>query len=227
MTCRSVQIRLVAIGALVTIGCAAPLPPAKVASPNTRATARPEAPTDRDPRTIAPSRFGRWATTIGHHHALLLGMRLTEVWLWPEPFAETRPSVLRTRYADALTQPPKWNARAGWFQWDGDRWFINVVGHAALGSELYLSARRCEFHPLAAFALTAVSSAVWEYGYEASGVRPSALDLVYTPVSGVVLGETRYWLTQRAKQLTPGWRTFVTALLDPFGEVERAVGLPC
>lgn len=176
---------------------------------------------------VDPTPLGRWTTTISHHHGLLLGMRLTEVWLWPEPFAETRPSVLGQRYRDAFTQPPKWDSRAAVFQWDGDRWFINVIGHAALGSELYLGARRCNFRPLPALALTALSSAVWEYGYEASGVRPSALDLVYTPLSGVVIGETRYWLVKQARSLSPGWRTFVTVLLDPFGEAERALGFPC
>jgi hypothetical protein len=174
-----------------------------------------------------PTALGRWTATLGHHHGLMLGMRLTEVWLWPEPFAEMRPTILRQRYHDAFTQAPKWDGRAPWFQWDGDRWFINVVGHAALGSELYLKARRCKFQPLAAMALTAASSAVWEYGYEASGVRPSALDLVYTPVSGVVIGETRYWLIQQARTLTPGWRRFVTVVLDPFGEAERGLGFPC
>lgn len=174
-----------------------------------------------------PTPFARYATTIGNHHALMLGMRLTEVWLWPEPFAETRPSILRERYRDAFTNPPKWDSRAPWFQWDGDRWFINVIGHAAFGSELYLRARRCDFHPLGAFALTVASSTVWEYGYEASGVRPSAFDLIYTPVSGFVIGEARHWLVRRAQHLDSGWRTLVTVLLDPFGEAERAIGLPC
>lgn len=157
----------------------------------------------------------------------MLGMRLTEVWLWPEPFAETRPSIVRERYRDAFTKPPKWDGSTSWFQWDGDRWFINVIGHAAFGSELYLRARRCDFQPLGALALTAASSIVWEYGYEASGVQPSALDLLYTPLSGLLLGETRYWLVKRAQHLDSGWRTLVTVLLDPFGEAERAIGFPC
>lgn len=157
----------------------------------------------------------------------MLGMRLTEVWLWPEPFAETRPRVLRDRYQTAFSTPPKWDSRAPWFQWDGDRWFINVIGHAGLGSEFYLRARRCEFTPLGALALAAASSVVWEYGYEGSGVRPSALDLAYTPLSGMLVGETRYWLIQQARSLDPEWRRFVTVVLDPFGEAERVFGFPC
>jgi hypothetical protein len=158
----------------------------------------------------------------------MLGMRLTEVWLWPEPFADADISHVAGRYRDALTQPPKWRSDARVFEWDGDRWWINVVGHSLLGSELYFAARRCEFSPGAALASAAVASAVWEYGYEASGVRPSALDLVYTPLSGLVLGEVRHWLYHRADLLSHGpVKTFVQALMDPLGVLERGLGSPC
>src|SRR5688572_11299616 len=145
---------------MLCVGCASTQhttsPPVPVVPPPNRA-AEPIGSTP----AAEPTALGRWGTTISHHHGLMLGMRLTEVWLWPEPFAETRPRILRRRYAEAFGNPPKWDSRAPTFQWDGDRWFINVIGHAGFGSELYLGARRCNFQPLEALALTAVSSAVW------------------------------------------------------------------
>lgn len=170
----------------------------------------------------------RWSVVATHHHAVMLGMRLTEVWLWPEPFADTNASRIARRHRDAFARAPKWRSDASWFEWDGDRWWINVVGHSLFGSELYIAARRCEFSPIAAFASAAVGSAVWEYGYEASGVRPSALDLVYTPLSGVVLGELRHWVYHRADNLSAGpVRGLIQLLMDPLGSIERGLGSPC
>lgn len=175
-----------------------------------------------------PVEWQQWLMPTVHHHGVMLGMRLTEVWLWPEPFADTRPTQVAVRYHAAFTQPPKWNSRADWFEWDGDRWWINAVGHSLFGSELYLSARRCQFGPVPAAVLAALSSAVWEYGYEANGVRPSALDLVYTPVSGLVLGEVRHWVYRRAAQLPDGaLKMLLRGLMDPLGEGERLLGAPC
>lgn len=176
----------------------------------------------------APSPVMRWTATVSHHHGVMLGMRLTELWLWPVPFAEVSPKQVAARYGEAYGGLPKWQGDARWFEWDGDRWWINVVGHSLFGSELYLAARRCRFEPVAALALTAAASTVWEYGYEASGVRPSALDLVYTPLSGLVLGEARFWVYQRAQALPPGAiRAVVQTLMDPLGEAERGLGFPC
>lgn len=170
----------------------------------------------------------QWTVPVVHHQAVMLGMRLTEVWLWPEPFAETRSLPVALRYRNAVSDPPKWTTDADWFEWDGDRWWINAVGHSLFGSELYLAARRCEFGVLPSFALAAVGSAAWEYGYEANGVRPSALDLVYTPVSGLVLGEFRHWAYRGAERLPDGpLRVLVRGLMDPFGVAERAFGAPC
>jgi len=155
-------------------------------------------------------------------------MRLTEAVLWPDPFADTRPRVWFDHYEEAFTRPPLFDRHEPAFEWDGDDWTINVVGHGLLGSELYYRPRRCGASPWAALAFTAGASAVWEYGFEANGVRPSALDLVYTPVAGWVLGEAR-WLGWHGAGAI-GDRTLrgvVRAVLDPFGELERAIGAPC
>jgi hypothetical protein len=238
---------------LLVIGCGAPtvssMPPATGAEREVRARHSTSALGRREPLKRAeivdtadpaqPSSWARgiqsadsdavrWAIVATHHHGVMLGMRLTEVWLWPEPFAETDVSRVTARYRDAVTQPPKWRSEASWFEWDGDRWWINVVGHSLFGSELYLAARRCGFNPAIAVASAAVGSAVWEYGYEASGVRPSALDLVYTPLSGLALGELRHWLYHEVDGLSGGpVKTLVHVLMDPLGTLERGLGSPC
>ncbi len=177
---------------------------------------------------VLPTGWQQWLVPTVHHHGVMMGMRLTEIWLWPEPFADTQPTPVAVRYHAAFTRPPKWYTGADWFEWDGDRWWINALGHSLFGSELYLAARRCQFGPLPALAFTAVSSAVWEYGYEASGVRPSALDLVYTPLSGLVLGEVRHWVYREAGHLPDGvFKVLFQGLMDPLGEGERLLGAPC
>lgn len=81
---------------------------------------------------------------------------------------------------------------------------------------------------LEALAFAASASAVWEYVFEANGVRPSALDLVYTPLSGWVLGEARFWGWQAAGGIgNPTLRGVLRVVLDPFGELSRAMGTPC
>lgn len=163
-----------------------------------------------------------------HAGLLMTGMRVAEIWIWPEPFADFRLKSLGRSYERAYTLPPKWDGSRAWFEWDGDPWYVNAVGHALFGSEVYLRARLCRWTPLEAVLLSGAASTVWEYGIEASAVRPSALDLWYTPLSGALFGELRYWgwssvSTVRSRPL----RAVLRAVFDPFGELERAVGLPC
>ncbi len=153
-------------------------------------------------------------------------MRVSEAVIWPEPFARTEPDFWWERYGDAFTLPPKFDPDRPAFEWDGDRWSINVLGHGLLGSELYLRARQCHFGWAGSLAFAAGSSAVWEYVFEANGVRPSAQDLVYTPLAGWALGEARY-RALRALQGKTGAASVLRVVLDPFGEAERALGAVC
>lgn len=169
-----------------------------------------------------------WSVPILHTTALFTVMRTTEAFLWPDPFAETRPRVWLENYERAFTQPPVFDTSESAFEWDHDRYTINVFGHGLLGSELYYRPRRCGATMLEALAFAASASAVWEYVFEANGVRPSALDLVYTPLSGWVLGEARFWGWQAAGGIgNPTLRGVLRVVLDPFGELSRAVGTPC
>lgn len=161
-----------------------------------------------------------------HGFALMTVMRATETVLWPDPFARTR--WFGARYEEAFTMPPVFDARQPFMRWDGDPLFINVVGHGLFGSELYLRARQCRLGWGGALAFAAATSAVWEYAFEANGVRPSAQDLVYTPLMGLALGEARYLLHRAAARIaSPPARVVVRAVLDPLGELERAAVAPC
>lgn len=171
-----------------------------------------------------------WSVPVLHSTTLMLAMRSTEAVIWPEPFAFTgaQISAWPMRYERAFTEPPKLDLDRPWFEWDGDPWPINVVGHALFGSELFLRMRTCRHRVPLALAFTAGASALWEYGFEANGVQPSGLDLVWTPVAGLLLGELRYagWLLA-GEASSPGLRRGLRVLLDPLGELERALGTPC
>ena len=163
---------------------------------------------------------------IVHGLALMTAMRITESFLYPDPFSRTQ--YFAAHYEEAFTKPPLFDSSQRAFEWDRDPWTINVLGHGLFGSELYLRARTCHLRWYGALAFAAASSALWEYGFEGNGVRPSALDLVYTPLAGMALGEGRYLLWRSADGVTsPGLRTFLRAAVDPFGEAERAFGAGC
>ena len=163
-----------------------------------------------------------------HALGLMTGMRTVEAVIWPEPFADLRPSFMAERYADAYTHAPRWDSSRSAFEWDGDPWYVNAIGHGLFGSELYLRARLCRKSVVEALVFTTLASAVWEYGFEANGVRPSALDLGYTPLSGLAFGELRFagWsLSSTVSDRT--WRTFLQSVFDPFGELGRSLGTRC
>lgn len=169
-----------------------------------------------------------WSVPVVHTSGLFLGMRATEAYLWPDPFASTEPVVWLRHYREAFTRPPLFDLDRRAFEWDGDHWTLNVVGHGLLGSELFYRPRRCGASVWGALAFAAGASAVWEYGFEGNGVRPSGLDLLYTPLAGLILGEARfagYVATQAIADRTV--RGVLRAVLDPFGELERALGAPC
>lgn len=163
-----------------------------------------------------------------HALGLMTTMRATEAYLWPDPFAETNVHQLGWHYHEAFTRPPRWDGSRPLFEQDGDRWQINVIGHGLFGSELYLRARTCRKPLWQALLFTTLASTAWDYGFEANGVRPSALDLTFTPAAGLVLGELRYLGWSAARRLAPGaGRTLLGVLFDPLGELERAAGTPC
>jgi hypothetical protein len=178
------------------------------------------------PPYVAPAEAPNLVVPVLHSLALMSVMRLTESYLYPDPFSRTQ--HFAAHYKEAFTQPPLFDGSRRAFEWDGDPWTINVLGHGLFGSELYVRARMCHLPWYGALAFTAASSALWEYGFEANGVRPSALDLVYTPLAGLALGEGRYLVWKAADSIgLPRLRTLIRVAVDPLGEVERAFGAGC
>lgn len=195
---------------------------AALAEPSTESDATHDSPALPEP--AEPS----LAVPTLHALGLMTGMRLTEAVIWPEPFASTDLSRMGESYERAFTEWPRWDSSQRAFEWDGDAWYINGIGHALFGSELHLRARTCHQSVLSALAFTTAGTLVWEYGFEANGVQPSALDLWYTPAAGLVLGEARFWAWSAARRIGDRhFRGVLTTLLDPFGELERALGTRC
>lgn len=151
---------------------------------------------------------------------LMTVMRGVETVIWPEPFARTE--TFGEHWKEAFTKPPLFDSSKPAFQWDGDPWPINTFGHGLFGSELYMRARTCHIPWYGALGFAAGASALWEYGFEGNGVRPSGLDLVWTPLSGLVFGEARYQVWKAAKDVRP-----IRVIVDPFGELSRTLGSPC
>lgn len=221
--------RLRLASALLLLGLAwsvgVPEARAEEAAPNTNALNTEPPPAARP---LQPHAGARLDVPVVHALLMMSVMRLSEAYLWPHPFAETNRVSLSLHYHEAFSKPPRWDSSRPLFQKDGDRWQINVIGHGLFGSELYLRARTCRLPPWQALLFTGLASATWEYGFEANGVRPSALDLTFTPLAGLTLGEARYQVWRAARRLDPGpLRTTVSALLDPLGDLERALGIPC
>ena len=74
--------------------------------------------------------------------------------------------------------------------WDKDDWLINYVGHPYQGAAYYVVARHSGFGWKGAFIYsTVLSTFMWEYGFEAFAEKPSAQDLIVTPIAGALLGE--------------------------------------
>ncbi len=151
-------------------------------------------------------------------------MRLGAWAIWPDPYAPLPLSRTARQFKLAYTMPPEFRRDRALLESDGDPWPINVVGHGLFGAEIYGRARACHVPAWQAVAFTVGASVVWEYGLEATGKRPSALDLVTTPLFGAALGEGRHrlqtWLRTRPRTTL---RRVVEFVIDPLGETERTV----
>jgi hypothetical protein len=201
-----------------------PPPPTSASAETTASSPADAAGEPEDQVPLADS----WIVPAAHGASLMVAMRIGAAVIWPEPFADLDLGRMGDSYVDAFSHAPRFDTEQRAFEWDGDPWYVNVVGHGLFGSELFMRSRICRRSMPEALALTIAGSALWEYGFEASAVRPSALDLVYTPLAGLVLGEARYLGWSAARRIDDrGWRAVVTALFDPLGELERAAGTRC
>ncbi len=170
-----------------------------------------------------------WRVPLGHAAGMMAGMRLSLSVLWPSAYNPFPLSNSLNQYGRAWTEGPEYRRDRNLFESDGDPWTLNVLGHGLFGAEMYSRFRTCGGGPVGAFLFAAGSSAVWEFGPEAFNKRPSAVDLLLTPVIGAALGEGRVrlqrWLQGRPKGI---WRRTVEIIIDPLGEGERVwLGTRC
>lgn len=116
--------------------------------------------------------------------------------------------------------------------WDSDHWAMNYLAHPYWGATYYIRARERGFGKLASFGYSAFLSTLYEYGAESFFEKPSAQDLIITPIVGSLLGAfvfepIRNWIKAKDE-----FRWYDQALLittDPLGTlsgiVERLLGM--
>jgi len=163
-----------------------------------------------------------WLVPSLHSAAVLLGMRLGASAAWPETYDVLRHRRNGETFRESWSSAPTFDVDQPFFQWDRDPWPINLVGHAVMGSEIYLRHRQGH-HPLwLALTMTLAWTVVWEYFVEAWHKHPSGIDLVWSPTGGMLLGEGRFWLHRRILRMRqPTWRHILCYLVDPLGQLER------
>jgi hypothetical protein len=182
------------------------------------------------PATPAPAHQS-WTVPLGHSALILAGMRVSLSLAWPDDFSFARPEENLLQLKRAYSSEPEFRRDRSLFESDGDPWILNVVGHGLFGSEIYLRMRQCGHRVPASFLTTAGASATWEYAVEAFHKRPSAFDLIWTPVFGALLGELRFGahrlLRGDRSAPPPLGKAVLLIAIDPLGELERALGAGC
>jgi len=174
--------------------------------------------------TAAPAEAPVYTVPLAHAAGVLVGMRVGVSLLWPSAYDPFPLENSGRNYRRAFTSAPDFRRDRPLLESDGDPWTINVIGHGLFGAEIYGRVRACGGGVLPALAFTAGTSALWEYGLEATSKQPSAIDLVLTPTLGAALGEGRYrlqrWLRARPRTF---WRRALEIVVDPLGEGERGI----
>lgn len=84
--------------------------------------------------------------------------------------------------------------------WDKDDWPLNYIGHPVAGSYYYNSLRSQHASVFQSFLFATAQSFIWEYIIEATAEKPSAQDLIITPIAGAILGESTHLLTMNMRR---------------------------
>ncbi|MBN2802438.1 MAG: DUF3943 domain-containing protein [Deltaproteobacteria bacterium] len=143
--------------------------------------------------------------------------------IWPQAYAPSKSSSAQLK--KSWNQAPYWNRHSTFFELDDDPWQINGILHGVYGSEAYIAARTWGKGPVPSFFYSLFASLTWEYMIEGFYQQPSAIDMMWTPVAGTVLGELRYQLLVIAhrKISKKAARITVMTLIDPIGQLERLI----
>lgn len=112
------------------------------------------------------------------------------------------------------------------FEWDVDGYLINQFWHPYHGANYYNSARSngLTFWESAPYAF--LGSLTWEYFYE--NQRPSYNDIVNTPVTGIILGEISFRVSnliidESAVGFERFIREFTSTIIDPMQGFNRLI----
>ena len=169
-------------------------------------------------RTDSPD----WVVPSLHSAGVLALGRIGITILWPDAFDNVDPDRNWDTLKTSWSSPPQFDATRDFFEWDGNAWPQNLVVHGLMGSEFYLRYRETRHGPYVALAMSFAWSALWEYGVEGWFVQPSGIDLFWTPIGGMLIGEGRYQLYREILGMKPSrTRHTLLYLVDPLGQLER------
>ena len=144
--------------------------------------------------------------------------------LWPEAYSPFLGERNRRQFKESWSNPPEYNFDPNILASDGDWWTFNLLLHGLYGSEMYLAARDWGHRPAIAFLYALLASTVWEYLIEGWTKQPSAIDLVWTPGFGTLLGELRFRAVRATFRIhNRALSRTLRILVDPLGEMERAI----
>ncbi len=144
------------------------------------------------------------SSSIAGHAYLVLRTHKTEDWSSKYSWQ----SIERT-----FTLPPKW---------DEDHWSFNYLVHPYMGSLTYLAWRNRGGSPLSGLLVSGLNSTLYEYLIASAIQRPSANDLIITPLTGAILGEAIFFIEKKIlgqKYLSVTEKIILT-IIDPY-EVAR------
>ena len=143
--------------------------------------------------------------------------------IWPGTFAPAVASL--DNWLAAWTRLPAADFSKGFFNMDGDPFWINGPMHGLYGSEAYLACRTRGHSPLIAFLFAVAAATSWEYLIESWFQQPSLLDLLWTPLAGSIIGELRFRILNGTfKNIKRRFWDVVWALtIDPLGQLEHVL----
>ena len=158
--------------------------------PDTFLAKRPNVPLLRNEHAGIWKKVGRAEFFIGG--AELLG--ITALILTPKEVTGWSPDWTQDAWRNvkrSLSTPPVW---------DDDDWQLNYIGHPIAGSYYYNSLRSQNANIFHSFLFATAQSFIWEYFIEATAEKPSAQDLIVTPIVGSLLGESAHRLTMNMRR---------------------------
>jgi Domain of unknown function (DUF3943) len=134
-------------------------------------------------------------------------------------------------YTDGHFNQQDWDYTWGWQDWkkrlvtfdairfDDNAFKINALVHPMVGAGIYLIARGNRLGPVPAFLIAWASSTVWEFLIEYREVA-SINDMIFTPITGLAIGEPMIRLSNLLRTGEPGpIKEVLATVLNPIDAV--------